>query len=147
MPTPLRESILAAAATRLAAAITDVPVERARRAPPALNEFPRLILRGLSAQPDPTQSPMETFWTFEFEVSGYVTAATDLAAEQALSDLHARVMAALENADLGPGAVQPTAGVAELALYSADDSKTPAGQFSVIFQALSIAPTASPYAP
>jgi hypothetical protein len=145
--TPLRESVLAAVETRLASLISDVPVERARRAPVDISEFPRLIIHGLDASPDLSQSPMETFWTFGFSVTGYVKAATDLAAEQALSDLHASVMAALENADLGPGAVQPTAGAADMALYPAEDSKTPAGQFTVVFQALAIAPTSYPYAP
>lgn len=145
--TPLRESVLAAAADVLRQAIPDVPVDRARRAPPARGELPRLVLIGLNAQADQTQSPSETFWTFDFQVAGYVSAATDLGAEQALSDLHARVMVALENADLGPGAVQPTVGVAEMALYAAEDSSAPVGQFTVIFQALSIAPTAYPYAP
>ncbi len=147
MPTALRESVLAAAAARLAAIITDVPVERARRSPPPIEQFPRLLVHGGGAMPDQSQSPGETFWTFSFTVTGYVSASSDLAAEQALSALHARVMVAMESADLGPGAVQPTAGGAEMALYAAEDSAKPAGQFTVAFEALAIAPTASPYAP
>lgn len=143
----LRESVLAAAAGTLAAAISDVPVERARRAPVEIGDFPRLVLIGTSAIGDESQSPMETFWTFGFTVTGYAKAATDLAAEQALSDLHARVMAALQMAHLGPASVMPTAGMADLSLYPADDSRTPAGQFTVSFEALAIAPTAFPYAP
>lgn len=144
--TPLRESVLAAVAARLAALISDVPVDRARRAPVEIGDFPRLVLIGTSAFGDEGQSPTETFWTFGFSVTGYAKATTDLGAEQALSDLHARVMAALQMAELGPASVQPTAGLAEMGLYAADDSKTPAGQFSVTFEALAIAPTAHPYA-
>lgn len=145
--TPLRESVLAAAAEVLAAAISDVPVERARRAPVDIAEFPRLVLIGTSTVGDESQSPMETFWTFGFTVTGYATGTTDLAAERALSDLHARVMAALQMAELGPASVMPTAGLADLGLYSADDSRIPAGQFTAAFEALAIAPTAFPYAP
>ncbi len=145
MATPLRESVLAAAAELLAAAISDVPVERARRAPPDIAEFPRLVVIGTTATGDETQSPCQTFWTFGFTVTGYVRGVTDLAAEQALSDLHARVMAALQMAELGPASIMPTAGAAEMGLYVADESKTPAGQFTVPFEALAIAPTAFPY--
>jgi hypothetical protein len=147
MSTPLRESVLAAAAARLASVVRDVKVERARRAPPAEAEFPLLAIIGGGAVPDYSQSPGETFWTFGFTVIGYAQAASDLAAERALTTLHARVMAALENTDLGPAAVQPTAGAAQFGLYAPDESKTPAGEFSVSFQALAIAPTSSPYAP
>lgn len=143
---PLRESVLAAVAEVLAAAIPDVPVERARRARPDIAEFPRIVVRGGDAAPDESQTPMLTFWTFGVIVTGYVKAATDLAAEQALSDLHARVVAALQMAELGPASVQPTMRMAEMALYDAADSSTPAGEFTTIVEALATAPTAYPYA-
>lgn len=146
-PTPLRESVLAAAAAQLAAVITDTPVERARRGMPSIEEFPRLFLHGGGATPDNTQSPGETFWSFDFTVTGYFKGATDLEAEQAGSELHARVLVALENASLGPASIEPTAGTAEIVLYSTDDSSAPAGQFVIPFRALAIAPTSYPYAP
>lgn len=147
MPTPLRESILAAVAARLEAQIPAVPVERARRAQVDLGEMPRLVVRGQEATPDEGQSPGETFWTFGFTVTGYAKGATDLAAEQALSQLHADVMAALQMAELGPASVMPTPGPADVRLYEVDLSAVPAGDFTVAFQALAVAPTASPYAP
>lgn len=144
--TPLRESVLAAVVEVLAAAIPDVPVERARRAQPDIAEFPRIIVRGGNAVPDKSQTPTLTFWTFGVLISGYAKASTDLGAEQALSDLHARVVAALQMAELGPASVQPTMRVAEMGLYSADKSKTPAGEFTTVIEALATAPTAYPYA-
>lgn len=147
MPTPLRESVLAAVADRLQDMIPGVPVERARRAPVGIDERPRLVVRGGDAAADESQSPMETFWTFGVSVSGYVAAASDLAAEQALSTLHAQVMEALQAVDLGPASVQPTIGLAEMALYDSADSSAPAGQFTIILEALAVAPTAHPYAP
>jgi len=146
-PTPLRESVLAAAAARLAEIITDVPVERARRSMPTLEQMPMLVVHGGGASPDNSQSPGETFWTFGFTVTAYFKGADDLAAEQAGSEIHARILVALEYADLGPASVQPTAGQAEIILYSAEDSTKPAGQLVVPFEALAIAPTSYPYAP
>lgn len=147
MPTPIRESVLAAAAAELETLVPAVPVERARRAPVAIAEMPRLVVTGLGMEPDEGQSPLETFWKIGFSVTGYASGATDLAAEQALTELHARVVAALQAADLGPGAVQPTAGFAEMALYDAEASSKPAGQFTVVFEVLAVTPTSSPYAP
>lgn len=147
MPTPLRESILAAVAARLAAQIPAVPVERARRAPVEIAQMPRLVVRGQEATPDEGQSPGETFWTFGFTVTGYAKGTTDLAAEQALSQLHADVMAALQMAALGPASVMPSVGPADMRIYEPEMSAVPAGEFTVAFAALAVAPTASPYAP
>lgn len=143
----LRDSVMEAAAARLAEIIPDVPVDRARRAGVASAEMPRLVLLAGAAVPDESQSPMETFWTFSFVVAGYVTGSTDEAAEQELSLLHARVMEAMQMATLGPASVMPTVGTAEMALLDADESARPIGQFAIPFQALAIAPTAYPYAP
>jgi hypothetical protein len=149
MSIPLREAALAAVAARLTAALPDAVVERARRAPvDTTNEpLPRLILRGDSWTADLSQEPGVTHYACAFSVTGYGAAGSDLAAEQALTTLHARVVVALSGwtpatAGLGDVVEQDS----EFTLYDAEESQQPAGEFLVRFEMLAIAPTGAPYA-
>jgi hypothetical protein len=148
--TPLREAALAAIASRLTTILTDASVERARRAPVDTDRetLPRLVVRGEDWEADTSQEPGQTHWTIGFSVSGFAGAASDLAAEQALSDLHARVVAALaawtpDTAGLGDVVEQG----AEFRLYDADESAKPAGEFIARFSLLAVAASAAPWAP
>lgn len=146
MPTPIREAVLAAVAARLTAQIANTSVLRAVRAPLDARRCPALILRGGDMAADEDQSFGETLWRIGFSVTGMITAATDLAAEQALSELHARVIAALQGYDLGPATIQPNVLNASFELYLAEDSAAPAGEFTAEFEATAMTPNASPYA-
>jgi hypothetical protein len=146
--TPLREAALAAIAARLVAMLPDVAVERARRAPvdTSSEALPRLILHGEDWAADTSQEPGITHYTLGFAVTGYLAAGSDLAAEQALSALHARVVAVLcgwtlDASDLG----EPVEQGAEFELYDAEDSARPAGEFRARFEMLALAPTGAPY--
>lgn len=148
MPTPIREAILAAVAGRLTAQLSGVTVLRARRAPVAQEERPAVVLvgGGLSAAEDVSFG--ETMWTCAFTVVGHFAGATDLAAEQAGSDLHARVVAALQGWDIQPtvpAAIQANVTTAEFGLYGAEDSAKPAGEFAAEFTATAMLPNGSPY--
>jgi hypothetical protein len=106
-----------------------------------------VIITGTSMDADEDMSFGECQWRIGFTVAGYITAATDLAAEQAASALHARLIAALQNYDLGPATIQPNITGAEFELYSIEESAAPAGEFNASFEALAMTPAASPYAP
>jgi hypothetical protein len=149
MSTPLREAALAAVATQLAVSMPAVPIERARRAQVDTDAetLPRLVLRGEEWEADETQEPEYTHYRIGFSVAGFVRGATDLEAEQALTTLHASVVAALagwtpSTAGLGDVSEQG----ADVRLYDADESAKPAGEFVARFALLAIAPTGSPYA-
>lgn len=149
MSTPLREAALAEIAARLAAELSDIPTERARRsAVDPVAEGARLVLTGEDWAADTSQQPGITHYTLSFAVTGYLAAASDLAAEQALSTLHARVVAALCGwTPASPGLGEPIELGAEFTLYDAEDSARPAGEVRAHFQMLALAPTASPYVP
>jgi len=138
---PLREAALAAIADRLAIALPDVVMERARRAPVDVDAelLPRLILRGEDWQADDTEEPGRTHYHLGFSVTGFASATTDLAAEQALSLLHARVVEALA------GWTPSTAGLGDVAEQGAEFS-LPAGEFLARFSLLAIGPAGSPWA-
>ena len=145
---PLREAALAAIADRLTTALPEVVVERARRAPVDVDAetLPRLILRGEDWQADDTEEPGRTHYRIGFSVAGIASATTDLAVEQALSLLHARVVETLagwtpSTAGLGDVAEQS----AEFSLYDAEDSARPAGEFLARFSMLAIAPSGGPW--
>lgn len=143
---PLRHVVMEAVEAALVAAFPDIPVERTRRAPvDVAGEVPRIVVVATTATPDDTQSPGETFWTFGFTVIGYGSGANDGAADYALDEMHARVVATLEVAELGVATVMATTGLGEFGLYDAQESAEPAGQFSVSFEALAIAPNDSPF--
>jgi hypothetical protein len=148
MTTPLREAALAAIAARLATELPDVPAERARRsAVDPVAEGTRLVLTGEDWAADTSQEPGITHYTLGFAVAGYLAAGSDLAAEQALSALHAKVVAVLcgwTPAVAGLG--KPVELGAEFELYDAEDSARPAGEFRVRFEMLALAATGQPYA-
>jgi hypothetical protein len=147
MPTPIREAVLAAVFTRLKAQLSGVTVLRAHRAPLDPRQCPAVIITGTGMDADEDMSFGETQWRIGFTVAGYITAATDLAAEQAASALHARLVAALQDYDLGPATIQPNIAGAEFELYSIEESAAPAGEFNASFEALAMTPAGSPYAP
>jgi hypothetical protein len=144
--TPLFDVVLSAVADALAAMLPTAQVARARRAPVEIEERPCLVIIPGSAVPDLTQSPGETFWTFGFTVAGYAAGDDDAAAEAAMMDMHAAVIMALNDADLGGATVQATPGPAEFQLYSAQESAPAAGDFAVGFTALVVAPHGAPFA-
>ena len=150
MSTPLREAALAAIAARLTSQLSGVTVERARRAPVDTDaeHLPRVVLTATDWTADETVEPLATHYTLAFVVSGYVRGSSDLAIEQALSALHARVVAALAGwtpAVSGVGDVAEEG--AEIRLYDADESAKPAGEVLARFSMLAIAPLGSPYLP
>lgn len=145
--TALREAVMAAAAARLTAQLAGVQVERARRAPMDVTELPAVVVTAGDVTADENQSPTECFWTFDFTVTGYAKGSTDLACEQALSALHASVIAALQGYDLGPGTVQTNTAPASFDIYTTEDSDVAAGQFEARFAVLAVAPVGSPFAP
>lgn len=145
---PLREAALAAIADRLTAQLPDVTVERARRAPVDTDAepLPRLVVRGDDLEADDTQEPGRTHYRIGFGVSGFVVGATDLAAEQALSLLHARTVAALAGwTPATPGLGDIAEQGAEFRLYDAEDSARPAGEFLARFTILAVGPAGGPW--
>jgi hypothetical protein len=149
MTTPIREAALAAIATRLAAQITDAPIERARRAPVDVEQeqLPRIVLAGIDWAADETAEPMVAHYTLGFAVTGYCRARSDLALDQALAALHARVVAALSGwtpTDAGLG--EPAEEGAEFTALDPEESKLPAGSFVARFSMLCLAGLGSPYA-
>lgn len=147
MTTPIREAALAAIAARLEIE-TSATVERSRRAPVDLakDDLPHLNLEPGDWTADVTQEPLQTHYTLGFTVTGHVRARTDLAADQALSELHAATVAALAGwlPDID-GMDQPIEEGASIALLAADESEKPAGRFEARFSVLLIAATGNPY--
>jgi hypothetical protein len=145
---PLREAALAAIADRLTTQLTDVVVERARRAPVDTDaEFlPRLVVRGDDLEADDSEEPGRTHYRIGFGVSGFADGATDLAAEQALSLLHARAVAALAAwTPVTPGLGDVAEQGAEFRLTDTEDSARPAGEFLARFTILAIGPAGGPW--
>jgi hypothetical protein len=149
MSTPLREAALAAMSARLTSQLSGVTVERARRAPVDTDSehLPRVVLTATDWTADETVEPLATHYTLAFVVSGYVRGTSDLAIEQALSTLHARVVAALVGwTPQLPGIGEVSEEGAEFRLYDADESAKPAGEFAARFSVLCIGGQGIPYA-
>ena len=147
MPTPVREAALAAVAARLLAQMPDVALDRARRASVDTDNetLPRMILRGEDMDADDTQEPGWTHYRIGFAVVAFARAASDLAVEQALSLLHARIIAVLAGwvpAASGLGDVAEVG--AEFALFEAEDSAKPAGECIARFSMLAVTATGDP---
>jgi hypothetical protein len=145
---PLREAALAAVAGRLTTQLPDVAVERARRAPVDTDaeSLPRLVLRGEDWQADDTEEPGRTHYRIGFSVAGFAVGITDLAAEQALSLLHARVVEALAGWTPSTAGLDDVAELsAEFSLYDSEDSARPAGEFLARFSLLAIDPSGGPW--
>ena len=146
---PLREAGLAAIAQRLTSTMPSIIVERARRAPVDVDTetLPRLILRGEEWQADETEEPGLTRYRLAFSVIGFASAATDLAAEQALCLLHAQLVEALAGwTPSTPGLGDVAEQGAEFSLYDSDASAQPAGEFLARFSMLAIGPSGGPWA-
>jgi hypothetical protein len=147
MPTAIRETALAAIAARLVAECTTATVERARRSPvdTDVEPLPRLVIAGTDWTADETQEPGGTHYTLGFQVVGYAGGTSDLAAERALSALHASVVAALCGEDFATGLRDVTELDADFNLYDTDTSAKPAGEFSARFSTLITASRGNPY--
>jgi hypothetical protein len=150
MPTPIRETALAAIADRLTAELPGVVLERARRAPVDTDKepLPRLVLTGTDWEADESAEPGSTHYSLGFAVAGYVRDTTDLGVEQGLSTLHASLVATLAGwtpAIDGLGEVSEQG--AEFRLYDTDESTKPAGEVLARFTMLAVAPLGSPYLP
>ena len=145
---PLREAALAAIADQLATQLPDIAVERARRAPVDTDAeaLPRLVLRGDDLDADDAQEPGRTHYQVGVVIAGYAAGSTDLAAEQALSLLHARTVAALSGwTPAEPGLGDVAERRTEFALYAAEDSARPAGEFQARFVLVAVAPSGGPF--
>jgi hypothetical protein len=145
---PLREAALAAIAERIITGLPDVALDRARRAPVDVEAevLPRLVLRGEEIEADDTEEPGRTHYRIGFVVSGFAAGVSDLAAEQALSVLHARLVSLLAGwtpaaAGLGDIAEQG----AEFRMYDTEESVLPAGEFLARFSILAIGPNGGPW--
>ncbi|MCA3416618.1 MAG: hypothetical protein INF84_18640 [Roseomonas sp.] len=145
---PLREAALAAIAERIITGLPDVALDRARRAPVdvEVETLPRLVLRGEEIEADDTEEPGRTHYRIGFVVSGFAAGASDLAAEQALSVLHARLVSLLAGwtpAAAGLGDVVEQG--AEFRMYDIEESALPAGEFLARFSILAIGPNGGPW--
>ena len=141
--TALRETALAAIAARLTAQIATATVERARRAPVDVDtaDLPLLVLAGTDWTPDETAEPLAVHYTLGFSVTGYVRARTDILAEQAMSDLHSSVTAALSGWTPAADSLgEPAQEGAELRLLDAEESAKPVGEFVARFSMLCLGP-------
>ena len=148
MSTSVRETALAAIATRLTAQVTTATVERARRSPVDVDKetLPRLVLNPTDWVADETAEPLAVHYTLSFAVVGYATARTNILAEQAMGTLHAQTVAALSGwtpteDQLG----ELTEEGAEFALLDAEDSAKPVGEFTARFSMLCLASIGNPY--
>lgn len=145
--TALRESLIAAIATRLSGT-GGATVERTRITPVNLDTetMPRLIVTGGDWQADETQEPGYTHYTMGFTVTGFVRAGpAALDAEKALHELHAAVVTQLVGwrpSVTGAGSVQEID--AAFDQYQTEQSLQPAGDFAAQFTLLAIASTGNP---
>lgn len=144
----LREAALATVTTRLVAQLPDVVVERARRSAvdADADTLPLLVVTGEDLHADDSVEPGATHYRVGFSVSGYARASTDLGAEQALSHLHARVVAALVRwTPSDPGLTDPAEQDTTFLLFDAEDASQPAGSFFTRFTLLAVGPTGGPW--
>jgi hypothetical protein len=98
-----------------------------------------------NVEADETAEPLLTHYQLAFAVHGYAAGADDLAAEQALSLLHAQAVASLAGwtpAAAGLGDIAERG--ADIALFALDDSAKPAGSFEARFSVLAMSPTGGP---
>ncbi|MCA3281065.1 MAG: hypothetical protein ING10_17525 [Roseomonas sp.] len=146
---PLREAALAAIAERIITGLPDVALDRARRAPVDVETeaLPRLVLRGEEIEADDTEEPGRTHYRIGFVVSGFAAGVSDLAAEQALSTFHARLVSLLAGwTPATPGLGDIAEQGAEFRLYEAEESARPAGEFLARFSILAIGHNGGPWA-
>lgn len=144
----LREAALATVTARLIAQLPDVVVERARRSAvdADADPLPLLVVTGEDLHADDSVEPGATHYRVGFSVSGYARASTDLGAEQALSHLHARVVAALVRwTPSDPGLTGPAEQDTTFLLFDAEDASQPAGSFFTRFTLLAVGPTGGPW--
>jgi hypothetical protein len=144
MPT-LRETALAAIATRLASQLSGVALDRARFGPVDVDKepLPRVVLSSAELTADETAEPLTVHYTLSFAVQGYCTVArgTAPAVEIATSTLHARVVAALSGwTPAEPGLGEPSEEGADFSIYQAEDSAKPVGEFTARFSMLCLGP-------
>lgn len=145
---PLRESALAQVAARLAAQIPTAAVDRARRSPPDTDRetMPRLVVMGQDVGVGDEFDATRTRYEIGIQVKGYVAAGSDLALEQAMSLLHARVVQALAAWTPGDSALGE---LRELGCaftpYDVADSARPAGEFEARFALPAYAITGFPF--
>jgi hypothetical protein len=145
---PLREAALAAIAERIITGLPDVALDRARRAPVdvEVEPLPRLMLRGEEIEADDTEEPGRTHYRIGFVVSGFAAGVSDLAAEQALSTLHARLVSLLAGwTPDAPGLGDVVEQGAEFRMYDTEESSLPAGEFLGRFSILAIGPNGGPW--
>ena len=102
MPTSIREQVVDAVRSKLAAMATgsptlfeDLVVERTRGRPVGEDDFPRLVIEeGEQDKTEETDNHKQ--FTASIPIMGFVKASADTALGPALNDLYARVVEALE---------------------------------------------------
>lgn len=154
MSVPIRTAALVAIAARLTSEMTGVVVERARRVEIDLDteSLPRLMLVGTDWSADETAEPMMTHYTMGFSVDGYVgqfpRGTSDAEVEDAVSMLHARVVAALAGWTPAESGLQDVAEQdADFQTFDAEDSARQAASFTARFTMLITAARGNPYSP
>ncbi len=130
MPTPVREQVLAAVATLLAA-IPGVALYRNRTVPVAT--FPALVLRDGGMTPS-DETLGFTDYRLRLDVEGWVSAGTDAELGPAISELHAAVVAALlADTRLGGIAVDLHEGETSDPEIDRGEGRAPVAVFSTAF--------------
>lgn len=147
MARPIREMLLAAVHARLSNAIPTAAVHRSRRSPidTEAEALPVLVvhLTRMDAQLE-AMTPTETHYRCAIEVQGVAEGDTDAEADEAVSQLHADVIAALDGWALQPNTVDElAAGPGEFKMHDADESARPTGEFLVELTCTAIVTTGS----
>lgn len=146
--TPLRTAAIDAVVDRLDSQVVDAAVERARRAPVDTDkeDLPRIVVTGGGWTADTSVEPGYTHYAISIIVTGYAGAEDDIAAEDAVTSLHADVVSALAAwTPAAAGLGDMVEADAEFTLFGADESAKPAGMFTANFSMLATVPSGSPY--
>nr|WP_314076337.1 hypothetical protein [uncultured Roseococcus sp.] len=162
MATNMRTALASAVVARLQAVIPTVAVERGRRAAVGEGERPLILVETADATADDEMSPSETFWTLTFTATAFLVASrgagatgaqADVAAEDALGDMEAAIIAALHAESLStPGGTAPlTCGVeiagSQIDITEAASAAKRLGSVSVDFRAQIVLPVGTTIIP
>lgn len=142
---PIREVLIAAVHAQLGSE-TSATVFRSRRGDVDTEQepLPILIVNVTAMEPDTAGQALHIEWRCTVEVVGLAGATTDAAADEALSDLHADVVAALDgwcpnDATFDDFAVTGS----EFRMHDSEESPAPVGEFAATFTIRATAGTGS----
>lgn len=142
---PIREVLIAAVHAQLTGATT-ATVQRSRRADVDTQQetLPILLVHLTAMNADPTAEATLLHWDCTVEITGLAGGRTDALADQAVSDLHAAVVAALDGWSPNDSTFdQFAAGSCEFRMHQADESPAPVGEFAASFTIRAIAASGS----